>query len=328
MKTLYIKDLKKGTIITEEAFAVKSIEKRETKDKKNYFVVELIDKTGTIKANIWQDSIPNVSRQALVPGSIMLLSGKVEEYRGNLQVNILSGQKVDEGVVDDFIEASDFDIDELWKELNSYIDKVKNEKIKKLLNKIFDNSEIQRKYKTHPAAEYVHHQFHGGLLEHVVEMLDILQPLKKFYPEADYDLVTAGIILHDIGKLFELEPVGMTITRTTKGYLIGHLIMSYEILLEYGKDILDEKTLLNLKHIILAHHGMLEFGSPVLPATIEANMVSWIDQLSTKTRIYQKILRRNTNNESEFTERDSLIGTKLFLGNFMKTVEDTDDATM
>jgi 3'-5' exoribonuclease len=232
-------------------------------------------------------------------------------------MNVFNAKMIDDTSLSDYMEASDFKIDDLWDELNKFIEDIKSPSIKAFLNKLLKDDETSRKYKTYPAAEFVHHSFRGGLLEHVLEMLNCAQPLRRFYPEANFDFITAGVILHDIGKLFELEPVGVAVQRTTEGYLIGHLIKSYEVVLQQGTE-LDENTKLNLRHIILSHHGLLEFGSPVLPATIEAVIVSYLDQLSSQTRIYQKVIRKNSENTQNFAEYDRIIGTKVYLGNMTK----------
>ena len=317
MKTLYVKDLSSGMTLTQEGFAIKSLEVSQTKDNKPYYSLFLIDKTGEVKGKIWSESLKKIDRKLLKIGTIILIDALVEDYRGTLQLNIFNAQRVDETALSDYMEASDFKIDDMWDDLNKYISNIENKEIKNFLNSLFSDKEIVRKYKSYPAAEFVHHTFQGGLLEHVVEMLDCAQPLRKYYPEADFDLITAGIILHDIGKINELEPAGVAVQRTTEGYLIGHLINSFEVLTEKGKE-LSPRILMNLKHIVLSHHGYLEFGSPKIPATIEANIVTYLDQMSSKTRIFQKIIRRNSNNNQLFTEFDSYIGTKIYLGNLNK----------
>lgn len=314
MKTYYVKDLSKGLVLNNESFAVKLVESSQTKDNKPFYKLILVDRTGEIKAQIWADNIVNVEKSALIPGNVILINAMVEDYRGTLQLNILKASKVDETMLSEYMEASDFDLDKLWLELKAYVTAVKDINIQHLLEDILEDKELGARFKTYPAAEYVHHAFQGGLLEHTVEMLDLCMPLKKYYQEADFDLVTAGIILHDSGKLFELQPVGVTIQRTTEGYLIGHLIKSYELLLERGPKYLNMEQLLQLKHIILSHHGYLEFGSPVVPATIEANIVSYVDQLSSKTRIFQKVIRKNIDNGVAFSEFDKIIGAKVYLG--------------
>ena len=312
MKSVYVEDLSKGMTITSQIFAIQEAEKNDTKDGKPYYRVTFVDKTGSVNGQIWADKFPSVELGALKPGNLVMLDGSVEEFKGKLQINVLKLTRVDETALEEYIESSDFDLDELWKMMMSFVAKVENKQIKKLLDNLFADKELAAKYKVMPAAEQVHHSFRGGLLEHVVEMLELADVYRKFYKEVNYDLVIAGIILHDIGKLYELTNVGMVVQRTTEGALVGHLIKSFEILVEYSKGILDEETLLNLKHIILSHHGELEYGSPVLPATIEAAIVSSVDSASSKVRIYQKVLKRNAKRQGDFSDYDQILRTKVY----------------
>jgi 3'-5' exoribonuclease len=315
MKNLFIKDLQKSQILTQELFAIQNVERMQTKDGKPYYRVYLSDKTGTIVGQVWSDAIPNIERSALDKGNVIMLDGKVEEFKGVLQVNILKANRVEEQYLEDFVEGSKFDLDLLWSKLDEYIANIKNAQVRKFIDKVFADPEIKIRYMRYPAAEYVHHGFQGGLLEHVVEMLDISKPMQLYYPEADFDLITAGIIMHDIGKIYELERIGVTIQRTMEGYLVGHLVKSFELVHDFGKDVLDPQTLLKLKHIVLSHHGELEYGSPIKPATIEAMIVCRIDMLSSQTRSVQRVVNTKAVDELGFTEYDRIIGTKIFVGN-------------
>jgi 3'-5' exoribonuclease len=324
MKTIYVKDLAPSMNITNEGFAIKSVEMSQTKDNKPFYKLILMDRTGEIKGQIWSDNLKRIEKNTLKAGNVILVDALIEDYKGVLQMNIFNAKKIDETSLSEYMEASDFKTDDLWEEFNSFIEKIKDSQIKSFIKNIFKDEETVRKYKTSPGAEFVHHAYRSGLIEHVLEMLNCAEPLKKFYPEANFDLITAGIILHDIGKLFELEPTGVSVQRTKEGYLIGHVIKSYEVLLKMGTE-LDENTLLNLKHIILSHHGVLEFGSPILPATIEAIIVTHLDQLSSKAKIFQKVIRKNSSNIQDFAEFDRITGSRIYLGNILKeTLEDQE----
>jgi 3'-5' exoribonuclease len=122
MKTFYVKDLEKGLVLTNETFAVKMAESALTKDGKTYYKLILIDKTGEIKGQIWPDRMVNVEKGSLTPGKVVMISGTVEEYRGALQLNVFTMAHVDESKLDEYMEASDFDLNELWAELQKYID--------------------------------------------------------------------------------------------------------------------------------------------------------------------------------------------------------------
>ncbi|MEI7579361.1 MAG: HD domain-containing protein [bacterium] len=313
MKSLYVKDLSRGMQISGETFAVGEVKLAETKDKKPYYRVTLLDKTGSIPGQIWSDNISNVEKKALQSGRVVIINAGVEEFKGTLQLNISAVNSVDEVQLDEYMEASRFNLDELWDKMQTYVKAITDVQIQEFLAKVFADETVAQNLKVAPAAEYVHHSFRGGLLEHIVEMLDLCEPLKTYYPEANYDLVSAGIILHDIGKLLELKVNGAVVQRTKEGYLIGHLMKSYEFVLENARGILDEEHLLNLRHIILAHHGLLEYGSPVVPATIEAAIVHSIDATSTNVRIFQKILKKAAGKKNdEFAEWDNIIRARVY----------------
>lgn len=312
MKIYYISDLQKGMSLKGETFAVKEAQLTETKAKKPYYKVVLIDKTGSINGNIWSDSFGQIQKGALKPGKVVVIDAVVDEYKGGLTLNIDRVSEVSEATLDEYVEGSDFDLDELFEKLMEHIEKVIDIKIKEYLKNVFSDSNFARRFKTVPAAEYVHHSFRGGLMEHVLEMLDMSTALRKYYPEADFDIVTLGIILHDIGKLEELKVADTVVQRTSEGYLLGHIALGYEFIVNSAKKYLSEEQMMLIKHIILSHHGALEYGSPVVPSTIEAQIVSVMDSASSQVRIVQKVLRKNKSREENFSEWDNILKTKVY----------------
>lgn len=312
MKKLYIEDLEKNMVLTNETFAIKESIQSKTKDGKPYYRLLLIDKTGTINAQIWADRFDQVDRKALKAGNVVMVDGVVDQFKGSPQLNIQKLTRVDESRLDEYMEASDFDLDELWEKVNAHIQKITDKSLQKFMAKVFADEAFVKHFRTAPGAEQVHHSFMGGLMEHVLEMLDLASAFEPFYKEANFDLVRTGIILHDIGKLFELEITGTVVQRTKEGTLLGHITQSYEFLLEKANGILEGEILLQLKHIILSHHGMLEFGSPVVPMTIEAAIVHGVDEASSKVRIFQKILRKSAKKEGDFSDFDTIIGRRVY----------------
>lgn len=313
MAKTFINELEKDQMLEEEKFVILSSQKNITKSGSEYYRLEVGDKTGKVQANIWEDSIPNTAIDALVQNEIVSIWGKVEEYKGNKQIKVLSLGAAKEFDPADFILVSDRNPDEMWDELMNHIKTIENEDIKELLRKVFSDKEVAAGFKKHPAATGMHHAFKHGLLEHVMEMLDMSDVVLKYYPEADASLIKAGIIFHDIGKLREIDDNTLSYSRSAEGNLIGHIILGYEALMEYADDDFPADILLKLKHIILSHHGILEYGSPVMPKTIEAIIVHQLDDSSAKIRGYQKIIRLNAENEDEFTKRDFLLGTEIYL---------------
>lgn len=152
-------------------------------------------------------------------------------------------------------------------------------------------------------------------------MLKIMDSLKEFYSNLNYDILTAGIILHDIGKLEELSS-GLIIQYTTKGSVIGHITLGAIIFDRFAKDILDEETYTQILHLILSHHGSYEFGSPVLPMTIEAQVLTYIDNLSSKTKAVEVYLNKSLS-EDGFTDNCKWMNnTKFWNGKLNKSKDD------
>ncbi|KXK09944.1 MAG: HD domain-containing protein [Candidatus Dojkabacteria bacterium] len=319
MKQFYVTDLKHGLQLNNETFAIKDATRQTTKAGKPFFRLTLQDKTGSIGAQIWSDSFASVDTKTISSGRVVMIDAMVEDYKGTLQLNISKLSAVDETALEEFVEASDFDLDDLWKQLREHIDSIQKPNIKKFLEKFFGDQDFCVRFKTAPAAEEIHHSFRGGLLEHVLEMLAIIDSFKKFYPEADYDIAKAGAILHDVGKLEEMKVEGTVVQRTKAGSLLGHIPLGFEMVSRYADNVLSLEEALNIKHIILSHHGQLEYGSPVKPATIEAIMVSEADDTSSKVRIFQKVLRRASSADGEFTEYDRILGTKVYKNTTLKS---------
>lgn len=311
-KIYYIAQLEKGQILENELFGINQIKRATDRNNKPYIDLELIDKTGTIKAKIWSDAFPQIENAAIEEGKIVSVNAVVGEFNSTPQLTISKISQIEAFNLGDYIMSTSKDIDELWENLEDRVDDLTDAEIKTLLEKLLEKYEDE--LRKAPAAKAMHHHFLGGLLEHIVEMLEISDSICKLYPEADKNLVTAGIIFHDIGKIKELAVDGFQITYTKVGKLIGHITLGVEMLNNLDKDILSEETHIRLTHIILAHHTIREFGSPVTPLTIEAMIVGKIDDLSAKVRLVQKVLENNKDNDSEFAPREFGIEGEIYLG--------------
>jgi 3'-5' exoribonuclease len=167
-----------------------------------------------------------------------------------------------------------------------------------------------------PAAMQMHHNFLGGLLEHTLNMLEVAEAIFPLYPKIQKDLVRAAIFLHDIAKTKELS-YKAAISYTDSGQLLGHIILGTQMvamaadkLAEQGKPI-DVPILDNLLHIMISHHGSYEFGSPKLPATPEAFMVNYIDNLDAKMNQTTSLIE-NDNTEGSWTAYQKSLETKLY----------------
>jgi len=280
-KRTWVKDLCAGADL-DESFAVRSVDVRQRRGGGPYLAATIGDRTGEVTALVWQNV--DQLREVLEPGSVVSIKGQVQRYNQQLQVIVRQARALpDESVEDElFVRSSAVDPALLWNRLNSLIEEVGDADVRQLLFRIFSDTEIERLFKAAPAARSMHHAFRSGLLEHTVSVTTLARQLARHY-DLNQDLVVAGCLLHDFGKIWELE-IGASIEYTDDGRLIGHIPMET---LFVDKKIGELKkfpaeTRRQLLHILLAHHGEYEFGSPRRPKTPEALLVHMIDNLDSK----------------------------------------------
>ena len=181
------------------------------------------------------------------------------------------------------LPATTGEVAALWTALQAVVASMTNPDLKRLLEALLDDPAIAQAFRLAPAARQLHHAWLGGLLEHVVSLIGLADRVASHYPMLDRDLLMAGVILHDIGKIRELSwDTGFDYT--VEGVLLGHIQMGVD---------LAEKTIAGLPgfpdrlrtlvlHMILSHHGKLEFGSPKLPMIPEALVLNFVDDLDAK----------------------------------------------
>lgn len=310
---IFVKDLKPGDFITDQVFSTEEIQQHKTRAQNPYYRLILQDKTGEVAAKIWQDDFGNCRLRDIQAGDVVKVDAEVNEYNEQLQLIIKRLEETDDYDISDLLQASDKDLDKMFTQLLDEISKIKNKHLKKLFQKILDDKKFVNRFKRSPAAEKIHHDFIGGLLEHILEMLDLGKSMLKHYPEADKDLVITGVILHDIGKVYELDVRKTALVRTIKGRLIGHLIQGIEFVKEKLPKDFPDKLWLKLEHIIASHQGELENGSPVRPATIEAAIVHFVDLASSQVRQFQKAIKLGEGRETGFSDYQKWIQTSVYL---------------
>ncbi len=312
MKKLFIKDLKSGDILVNHSFAVKSFSKRRGKNNNEYYDLVLSDKTGTVKAKIWSDYFSSCELNLLKEGDVILVTGKVDSFNEDLQVIIQKFSIAKEFNPDLFIEKGERDVDHLFNYILNCVNSLEDEDIKKVIKNVFDDKHIVELYKKTPAGQVVHHNYVGGLIEHVYEMLNFAETAKNLYPSIKYSELVFGIIFHDIGKIYELNFKKATISRTKEGYLLGHIVLGVLFLEQKFPKNFDKEKKARLLHLILSHHGSHENGSPVLPLTLEAQLLSYIDDISSQVGIYSSHMRENIPNEEGFTPYNKYLGSVLY----------------
>ncbi len=302
MTKTFITELDEGMAV-ESTFLCSHKSLLKDKNGKPYLNVQLLDRTGLVEARVW-DRAPQIS-QHFNKLDYVAIKGNVVAFQGHLQVNIRDIRSVgaDQVLIEDFLPHTQKNIEEMYGQLLELCgQEFKNPHVKKLVLSILEDPEYAPKFKRAPAAKSNHHAWIGGLLEHILQLCQVGRDVLKHYPDVQPDLVLAGLILHDFGKIEELS-ADRTFDYTDRGQLVGHLIISVEILLKKSAQIPDfpPKILQHLEHILLSHHGLLEYGSPKLPMTLEALMVHHLDNMDSKLQGFLDTLSRETDGDTAWS---------------------------
>ena len=327
MKQLFVKDIKPGQSINNVPFVVLRAEKKIAKSGNEYMDVLLGDSSGSIAGKIWKEKFDACSADKLTEGVVILASGSATEFMGKTQFGVTMAIPTTEYAEEDFVPVTKKDIDTLMQIVYSHIDKVNDRHIKKLLSTIFNDASFIPLFKRTPAAMKMHHAYVGGLLEHITEMLAFAEPMCELYQPCNRDLVIAGILLHDIGKVEEIVWRNMAIEYSDKGKLLGHIQIGLEIMHRYRQADFDQECWQLLQHIILAHHGKLEYGSAVIPATIEAKVVSLADDASAKLRGYLSLYDDSVGNGASFSEYSRALETMVYMKNYVSASSEVSAPT-
>jgi 3'-5' exoribonuclease len=272
-------------------FVVSAKQVRSKKDGSLYFALTLADRTGQIEARMWETA----DAGEFASGDIVKLRGQVCRYQEKLQINLDRIRRAEAGEFDlgDFVPKTERDVDELWAELNGYVESFTDSHLKALLRSFLDDAEIAAALREAPAAKSMHHAWIGGLLEHVVSLLGICDLAAKHY-SVHRDLLLTGAILHDIGKLQELR-WGTSFDYTVEGQLLGHITIGIRMVERKMAALPDFPPALRLlvSHLVLSHHGKYEFGSPKLPMIPEAVLLHYLDDMDAKMQTIRNEFARN-----------------------------------
>jgi 3'-5' exoribonuclease len=214
---------------------------------------------------------------------------------------------------DALIEISDKDVEAMKEEFYTILEEIDDPWIHTLLKNVFSNEGISKRFFFAPAGKRFHHCYRHGLLEHVINMIRLAKTMTNFYPELNLDILIAGIIFHDFGKIWEYSDQ-VNIDFTDIGRLHGHIAMGYHFVMnEMAKiDNFPEKLKLEIGHLILSHQGELEKGSPVVPMTLEAIVLHHIDELDAKANAIQRVLTKDRQPESRWTSYNRLMNRYFY----------------
>jgi len=288
-KTIFISDLAEGQQI-HDLFLVSRKTLGETKTGKPYLALSLMDRTGEIEARIW-DNAAHFDTLAET-GQIVAVEAQVKAFRDQLQLSIsaLTPLQDDEGLLSDFIPASKRSVKEMKQELAGLIKDIADRCLHPLLAALFQG-EVLRQFSKAPAAKQMHHAYLGGLLEHTLSVAGLAVRLADHYPALDRDLLVAGALLHDLGKIREFSFTTAPFEYTDSGRLVGHLVLGSEMIRQEAAKIPDfpAERLDQLVHLVLSHHGRHEFGAPCLPMTAEAILLHHLDDIDAKMNYIDRL---------------------------------------
>lgn len=288
---------------------ISNIVKGTTNSGAPYLSLTLQDSSKAIEAKLW-DVKPELASQIEV-GKVYDFDIEIIKYKNNLQAKVLKVMPIAQNSIniDDFLFKSPISKDELRNTIQDGINQIKNENIARIVSSMlnFYSNDVY----DYPAASKIHHNFIGGLATHTSGMLKIGLALCELYPNLNKDYLIAGIILHDLGKIEELTSPAVT-EYSNKGKLLGHISIMDARLAQIGQELKldDSEELLILRHMVLSHHGEYEYGSPVRPETLEAEVLSQIDNIDAKINIISKALEEVK--PGEFTQKLFAMDNRVF----------------
>lgn len=294
---------------------VKSMTKRKTRNGAPFLAVTLGDKSGTISTMVWDAG--SEEEDIFTEENVVAIKGNIEVYNGTVQLNLEKYRKAfedDKYELSNLLESAPVSGDELRDMVMAEIEEIENETLQKITKEMY--GKYYEEFKVYPAARSNHHAYVSGLAYHTYSMVQIAKGISKLYTTVSKDLLVAGIILHDLGKIKEYNGYIST-DFTLEGKLKGHIsIVSEEIKQTADELGLEGEDVLLLQHVVLAHHGKTEWGSPVRPQIIEAEILHQIDMMDATLDAHKGAMKGVV--EGEFTERIFSLDNRSFYNHSLK----------
>ena len=310
MKSQYLADLEPGARI-DTSFLVQSKERKIARNGSAYLDLTLRDSSGSLRAKLWDCDRPGLDFEQ---DDVVSVAGSLEIYQGvpQLTVRRITRLAVDRQDLIDYLPRTRHDPERMFEQLLFRIQALPETPLRSLLLAIFTDPEITARYKLAPAAVVMHHAFLGGLLEHVMSLLDLGDRVCDHYTRLDRSLIFAGLLLHDLGKVEEIN-FERGFRYTTRGQLLGHITIGIEMIQEKIRNLPDFPPPLRdkLLHLVLSHHGKADFGSPKEPVFPEALVVHYLDDLDSKLQSMWEQYDVDKNRLGEWTGRNRALGREL-----------------
>ena len=310
MKERFVTDLSPDTQVR-TTFLVQARERKIARTGSAYLDLELRDASGVVRAKLW-----DCDRHALdfEVEDIVAVEGVAEDYQGTLQIRVrkISRCSADEVDLFDYLPRSPRDPEEMFAALMDRLRRVPEGPLRMLLLTIMEDPSTAEKYKRAPAAMSYHHAFLGGLLEHVLSLVQLGDQVCDHYEFLRRDLLLAGLVLHDLGKIEELS-FSRGFRYSTRGQLLGHISIGLEIVQEKMRQISGFPAELKgqVEHMLLSHHGKVEFGSPKEPMFPEALVVHFLDEIDSKLAAMRSQYAADQDRPGDWTARNPALKREL-----------------
>ncbi len=311
----YISELRAGQRV-HGVYGVQRKQLRTFRDEqKGYYLdLQLGDRSGSLPARVWDDA--SSVKDSFDEGDVVRVKATVQTYRGQNQLVIDEIQALDEESVpaERFIAASPRPVEQMQEELWQLIESVEDRFLAQLLTEMFGDPAFYRKYTLAPAAKKVHHNYLHGLLEHSLEVARLASRGAPDSGNLNTDLLMAGGILHDVGKIEELACVG-SIQYTEAGRLLGHVVLGFRMVTARLQNIdgFPQSQARHLQHLLLSHHGKHDYGAPVLPQTREAVVLHQADMFSGKASQAAITTEKARKKGSSWSGYDQLLGRSMWI---------------
>ncbi len=320
----YLSDLQEHENVKTVVLVVRKTVARSRKEKE-YIALKVRDKTAEMNAHIW-DNVATYA-QRFQENDYVLIKGRVVSYQGMLQLNIFQIEAF-QGDVDphDFLPQTEKNIGNLKLALQEAVEGVQNKWLVRLLKEFFlRDKDFQTRFELAPAAKSMHHAWLGGLMEHTVGVVQLVGQVASLYPELDHDLLTAGALLHDIGKVEELS-YEKSFDYTTRGRLLGHIVIGVEMVKEKAAKIsgFPSSQLMLLEHLLLSHHGEYQWGSPRRPKIPEALVLHYLDDLDAKVNSIAVFCREQAESGAAWSKYNQVFERYFFLDRQLEKGEENE----
>ena len=319
MSHRYINQLEDGEQI-DEVYIASEKQLRPNRNGNLYLQMRLSDKTGSLTAMLWNANQSHYN--SFDNGDFVRIQGTSQVYNGGMQVLAKGVRKADSSHVneDDYVTMSTAKLDAMVARIAEMLRSMTNVHLRNLAECFLVDEPFMAQFRSAPAGIKNHHAYRGGLLEHVVSLMELTTTVAPHYEYLDPEMLTLGAFLHDVGKIEELiyEP---DLGYSDSGQLVGHLVQGVLILEEKIRETerltgepFPTELANQLRHMIVSHHGQYEFGSPKLPMTLEAIALHYLDTMDARLHSVRQLIEEDVNKDSAWTVYNPGLQRKFYKG--------------